>query len=397
VQISVVQPHELGAAEIAAWHSMQRATPSLAGPFLCPEFAIAVGRCRSRARVAVLSDGPQPVGFFAFERRRFGVGVPIGAGLTDFHGLVHAPGAEWDPRELLRACRIQAWEFDHLVPGQLPFQRYQAARVPSPYIDLGEGFEAYHAQLRKRSKSFCKNLAYKGRKLTRDVGEVRFVLDSADADGLRTLLSWKSQQYRRTGRIDRFAEAGIAGLVEALLEVRGDGFTGLLSLLYAGDELVAGHFGLGFDGILGGWFPAYNRDFRSYSPGLVGHLRLAEAAAQAGFTQIDLGKGAKDYKESLKSADSFVGEGIVTGRSALAAAHWARCTPAHWTLRQVKEHPGLFRAADQVLQRYGRVRSALRSPPRLDQPAAPQPGQPAGPRPAQRADAERAPAQWAEH
>jgi CelD/BcsL family acetyltransferase involved in cellulose biosynthesis len=397
VQISVAQPHELGAAEIAAWHSMQRATPSLAGPFLCPEFAIAVGRCRSRARVAVLSDGPQPAGFFAFERRRFGIGVPIGAGLTDFHGLVHAPGAEWDPRELLRACRIQAWEFDHLVPGQLPFRRYQAATVPSPYIDLGEGFDVYYAQLRQRSKSFCRNLAYKARKLTRDVGEVRFVLDSADTGGLRRLLSWKSQQYRRTGRIDRFSEPGIAEVVEALLDVRGDGFAGLLSLLYAGSELVSAHFGLRFDGILGGWFPAYDREFHSYSPGLVGHLRLAEASALAGITRIDLGKGAKDYKESLKSADGFVSEGIVTGRSPVAAVHWARCTQAHWTARQVKQHPGLFRAADQVLQRYGRVRSVLRSPPRLGQPADSPQGQPGEPRPGQRADAEPRPPQWAEH
>ena len=346
---------------------MQRATPSLANPFLCPEFAIAVGRCRSHARVAVLSDGPETVGFFAFERGRLGAGAPIGAGLTDFHGLVHAPGAEWDPRALLRACRIPAWEFDHLVPGQAPFQRYQAVTAPSPYIDLRDGFDTYYAKLRVKSSSFCRTISYKARKLARDAGEVRYVLDSCDLGALHTLMAWKSDQYRRTGRIDRFDQPGTIELVESLFDVRSDGFTGLLSFLYAGGEPVAGHFGLRFDDILGGWFPAYDRRFHKYSPGMVGHLRLAEAAAPAGIGQIDLGKGTKDYKESLKSADIFVGEGIVTRRSPVAALHWARCTPAHWTVRQVKQSPRLFRAADQVLQRYGRLRSALRRPPHLVQ------------------------------
>ena len=79
MQISVVRPDELGQNEVDAWHRMQRKTASLASPFLCPEFTLAVGGFRRGARVAVLSDGPELAGFFPFERRRLGVGVPIGA------------------------------------------------------------------------------------------------------------------------------------------------------------------------------------------------------------------------------------------------------------------------------------------------------------------------------
>src|SRR5689334_11411149 len=102
MQISVARPNELGSGEIAAWHSMQRQTPSLGNPFLSPEFAIAVGKFRPDARIAVLADGPTITGFFPFQRRRFGIGVPIAAGLNDCQGLIHAPGMEWDARELLR-------------------------------------------------------------------------------------------------------------------------------------------------------------------------------------------------------------------------------------------------------------------------------------------------------
>ena len=77
VAISVIRPSELGPTEIAAWQDMQRTTPALANPFLSPEFTIAVGRVRPNARVAVLTEGRDITGFFPFERRRLGVGVPI--------------------------------------------------------------------------------------------------------------------------------------------------------------------------------------------------------------------------------------------------------------------------------------------------------------------------------
>src|SRR5215469_10248612 len=143
VQISLARPHELGPDEIAAWHSMQRTTGSLANPFMSPEFAVAISRFRADARIAVLTDGPEVVGFFPFEKRRFGVGVPIGAGLSNRHGLIHVPAIEWDPGGLLRACKLSVWQFDYLAEGQRPFEHYAAAVTPSALIDLTDGFASY--------------------------------------------------------------------------------------------------------------------------------------------------------------------------------------------------------------------------------------------------------------
>ena len=168
MRISVIRPDELGPGDIAAWHTMQRSTASLANPFLCPEFAIAVSRVRPAARVAVLTDGPSLLGFFPFERRGLGVGVPIAAELTDCQGLIHAPGAEWDARELLRACRISVWQFDHLVDGQQPFEAYRSAVNPSPTIDLADGFDSYFKKLRAESPRFCSGLARRTRNLERE-------------------------------------------------------------------------------------------------------------------------------------------------------------------------------------------------------------------------------------
>jgi CelD/BcsL family acetyltransferase involved in cellulose biosynthesis len=351
VGISVVRPSELGSAEVAAWHGMQDRTPALASPFLSPEFTIAVGRIRSAARVAVLTEGHDITGFFPFERRRLGAGVPIAAGLTQYQGLVHAPGAEWDVRALLRACGISAWPFDHLVSGQKPFERYQATLVPSPVIDLSEGFAAYHASLRVAAPRFCSDVARKARKLAREVGELRTVADSREAGILRMLMGWKSEQYRRTGRPDQCSKPWIIELLDSLFATRASGLSGLLSVLYVGDIPVAAHFGLRSGPVLAHWFPAYDTRFARYSPGLIQHIRLVEESAASGVQLIDLGKGTKRYKETLKTGDQFIAEGIVARRSPLGAAHWACRAPQAWAIRQIRTHPPLFRAADTLLRR----------------------------------------------
>jgi CelD/BcsL family acetyltransferase involved in cellulose biosynthesis len=333
---------------------MQRDTASLANPFLSAEFTVAVGRFRPGARVAVLYDGPSIIGFFPFERRRLGAGVPIcGWPGTLCQGLVHAPDADWDPRDLLRGSRLSVWQFDHLVAGQKPFERYQAATEPSPVIDLSQGFAAYRAQLETKSPRFSRDIARRARSLARDAGELRFVADSRDVGLLRTLMAWKSEQYRRIAAVDRFDRPWVVGLTDALHATRGDHVTGVLSAIYAGDQPVAAQFGMRCGSVFAGWFTAYDPRFAKYSPGLVQFLRMAEELADAGVHTIDLGEGPAPWKERLKSHDIFVGSGIVTGRSMLAAAHRVSRTAADRTGRALFRRPRLYHAT-----RY--LRSAVR-------------------------------------
>jgi CelD/BcsL family acetyltransferase involved in cellulose biosynthesis len=355
VRITVVEPSELGENELAAWRTFQLRTPALGNPFLAPEFAVAVGRVRAATRVAVLEDDNAVVGFFPFERRSLGYGVAIAPGLTDCQGLVHAPGLQWDAHQLLRACDLAVWEFDHLVEGQRPFEPFQVLRAPSPVIDLRRGFECYLAE-RRRASSRIRDVARRRRRLDREVGIARLDFDSRDRQALRTLMAWKSAQYRRTGRTDRFAQPWVVALLEELMETRATGCSGLLSVLYAGDQMVAAHFGLRAPAVIPTWFPTYDTRFAPFSPGLMLHLDMAEAAAAGGIARIDLGRGAKDYKEWLKSYDLIVAEGRVRRASAAAALHWARRAPTRRLRHIVLENPALLRAADRALVSYGQLR-----------------------------------------
>ena len=147
-------------------------------------------------------------------------------------------------------------------------------------------------------------------------------------------------------------------MLDLLFATRTPSLTGTLSVMYAGEAPAAAHFGLRSDSMLAYWFTAYDVRLGRYSPGLIHHMQLAEESADAGVKLVDLGKGAKRYKETLKTGDLFVAEGIVTRPTLSAAAHWARRAPQAWVIRQIRAHPPLFRAADALLRRGAQVRNS---------------------------------------
>ncbi|MBT2508252.1 GNAT family N-acetyltransferase [Streptomyces sp. ISL-98] len=362
MDIHVHRPGELSAADRASWTAMQskahlHGSPELANPFLSPEFALAIGRYRRGVRIAVVREDGEPAAFFPHQRSATGVGRAIGLGVSDSQGLVHRPGFEWDARELLRACGLAVWEFDHLAQGQGPFEAGATGSFASPVIDTQDGYEAYLAYLRKNSPKFLKTTLAKERKLIRTVGELTYVHDERDPEALRTLMRWKSAQYRRTGRSDRFTQSWIIGLVDHLFHTRTESFSGLLSVLYADGRPIAAHFGPRTERIISCWFPAYDPAFAKFSPGLLMHLRIAEAAAADGTAYIDLGRGQKQYKDSLKTREIMVSEGWVMRRHPVALGQWARRAPVRALRNTVVERPELFEPADKLLKRIGEIRS----------------------------------------
>jgi CelD/BcsL family acetyltransferase involved in cellulose biosynthesis len=247
-----------------------------------PEFAVALGQVRPQARVAVIEgtgDDRGIVGFLPFERNLWGNGRALGLGVSDLQGAVLRPGTELRSEELLRACSLNSFTFDNLEGGRPPFAGHATGTYPSYVIDVGEGYPAYLEVLRRQSPKFLRTTLAKERRLGRQVGEVRFVFDERDPRALDTLMAWKSAQYRRTGRRDRFAREWISRLVRSLAATRARECAGVLSVLYAADRPVAAHFGLRSSTVLACWFPAYEPELAKYSPGLVLHLRMAEAAA----------------------------------------------------------------------------------------------------------------------
>jgi CelD/BcsL family acetyltransferase involved in cellulose biosynthesis len=121
---------------------------------------------------------------------------------------------------------------------------------------------------------------------------------------------------------------------------------------------VAAHFGPRSRTVFAAWFTAYDPELRYYSPGLIMHLRMAEAAGRQGVRLMDLGRGDKEYKDWLKTRELRVGEGFATRPHPVAAAHrlWRR--PVRGLRNTVLAHPALREPADRLLKMVGTLRTS---------------------------------------
>jgi CelD/BcsL family acetyltransferase involved in cellulose biosynthesis len=355
IRATICRPRELGDAELAQWHDMQRRTPALCHPFLSAEFAQSVDAVSDRARVAVLEDGSHLAGFFAYEHRAPRVARPLAGRVAYRQALIHAPDAFLPWPEVLRATGLRVAEFTDLTAAQLP--RGDAIAVSqSPIVDTSGGWDAYRDAARKRRR--LKNTMYLARRLEREAGSVEFNWGVLDAAELRQLIDWKSAQYRRSGWPNPFARRWVRELVDIVSAPRGN-LKPLFSSLRAGGKLVAVDLSLVFEDVYAGWFSAYNPEYSFYSPGAIRMLRTVEYACNDGYSYIDLARGDETYKRSFKNAFIDVGTGFVHAPSFIALGYRSVRAPTRAARAYVLDRPRVRSFVRSSLRRFGAAREAL--------------------------------------
>ena len=311
MNIRCIPAEQLTPEHVAAWAEFQRADAALQSPYFRPEFTQAVAAVRSDVEIGLLEEGGQPVGFFPFQRCRRNVARPVGGRLSDFQGVIARQDAVWDPRLLLRGCGLSAWHFDHLVASQQPFQPHHWNVVPSPYLDLSGGWEAYESQSRAVGKSWLPRALRKVRHAEREAGPLSIEIHCTSATVFQTLLQWKIEQYRRTRVPNVLGFGWTVALLERVLAAQGEGFSGMLSVLRFGDVPAAILLSMRSYDVLHTWFSAYRAEFAKLSPGLIFWLELAKAWPAMGIRRVDLGKGPEEYKTHMMSGATDVAEGSV--------------------------------------------------------------------------------------
>jgi CelD/BcsL family acetyltransferase involved in cellulose biosynthesis len=311
MKITTIAERELDPRLEARWLALQRADPALESAYFHPAFTRCVAAAKPGVEIAVMEDAGEAVGFFPFERTGASLGEPVGAFMSDYHGLVTAAGTSVDARELLRACRLDAFDFSHLPLERLPHGVRAEQVVASPFLDLADGYEAYVAQRRAAGSEVIGQTNRRERRLVREIGAVRFEAHESDPAVLETVLAWKSAQYLRTTGDDIFRLGWTRDLLAAVHATQADGFAGTLSTLYAGDRLIAGHFGMRSRSSWHYWFPAYDPEFSKYSPGLILILKMAESAPRMGARIVDLGTGALLYKDRLATGSVALAAGAM--------------------------------------------------------------------------------------
>lgn len=287
MKIQTLPLKDLSASLQGEWREWQKASASLRGPCFHPLLFKTVGAHFDRTHVLVLEDGNQR-GFLPFQLAtgpRLAEPVP----LCDYQMIVGSPGARWDIRKILSSARLVAWDFSHLLVDTVGDEpNFSGPTIYTRQIDLHAGYDRYVEDLRLAGKT-QKNLKEKRKKLERDLGPVRFVALDADPARLESIFTWKGQRF------GEFSESTRACL-RALHRTHADGFRGVLSSLWAGDTLVAVHFGMVADGTLFYWFPAFNPELSRYTPGALLIQDLIANLSQFKATILDLGPGGEGYK-----------------------------------------------------------------------------------------------------
>lgn len=313
LDIETLHPADLAPADVALWRAFALANPVLASPLLGPDFAQAVGRVREDARVAVIRRDGETIGFLAHHRRPGGVARPIGAPLSDYHGLVAKPGVAIDAAQVLRAADLAVFRYTGLVD---PAGAFAAeAAIPAYVIDTQGDAEAYLEAVRAGSPKKIKNYRRLDNKLGREMGQVVLKAGDDSQDAFDQLIALKREQIARTGVHDFLRPQWTRDLFQSLFERREGEFSGLMINLYAGDQLVAGHFGVRQGAIYHPWIASTNPAFGAWSPGQIFFLRAIAAMPQLGLTRYDLGPGADHYKHSYGLSRTLIADGAATAAS----------------------------------------------------------------------------------
>jgi len=355
VQIDLIRPDELTAEQAALWAAWQAADPALDTAFLTPQWVRAVERAHrgapSHLGVAVLHEAGETRGFLGLKLGAV-TALPAGAPMCDYQGLVLAPGASVDPRELVAGLGLHRLDFTHWIADQPAFAPHMRGVCRSRIIDIGESYAAYEAERRAAGTSVLKDIDKKRRKIERELGEVRFTAVSRATTDFDQLIAWKRDQLRRTRQTDIFAPAWTRTLLADLFESRDPDFGGALFTLHVAGKLAAAQFNLRGRSGLHCWIIAHDAALERYSPGMLMFQDILRWMEATPYRHLDLGPGEVRFKLQLANAGRDVGHGFVGVPSPAAfvrdAAYRVRQAAEALPLGRVSELPGkAMRRMDQ--------------------------------------------------
>jgi CelD/BcsL family acetyltransferase involved in cellulose biosynthesis len=284
----------------------------------------------------------------------------IGSPLSDYHGLVSRADAGLDAAEVLRAADLTAYRYTGLIDPHGVFGPGRDQDRPR-HRPAGGDAGAYLEAVRAASPKKIKNWRRLDSKLEREMGAIELVAADRSREAFDQLIAWKREQLERTGVHDFLRPDWVRGLLTDLFQKQTGPFQGLMINLYAGGQLVAGHFGVRLNGVYHPWIASTNPAYGEWSPGQIFFMRAIAAMPGLGLHHYDLGPGHDHYKGAYALSQVQIGDGTATaatmaGRVAQLAGRRAghgrlarrgsgrTAEPAHGGHRQRRADPGRARA-----------------------------------------------------
>jgi CelD/BcsL family acetyltransferase involved in cellulose biosynthesis len=317
MRVENIHPKDLSDSDVAAWRSFLGGDPELSSPYLTPDWAKLVAAHRNDVRVAIYRDATgAAVGFLPVQRCGDFAAMPAGGPICDYQALVAKPGVTLDLALAPKALAVGRIDLTAGLVHNAVGPRLLTSEA-GHVVRFTDGYEAWCAQrLAAGTKTIVKTRK-KLAKMTRDLGvDVTFDAFSRDKDVFETLMTWKREQMRRTGVKDIFEHKWIDGVVRGAFAAPADDhhFGGAMFVLRVEGAPAAVLFCLRAGKALHAWYVAHDNHWAQHSPGLIVFVEAIRAAAEAGYTELDLGPGDYQFKESLANARRPVGAGFIAGQ-----------------------------------------------------------------------------------
>ncbi len=324
IETSIKNVNDLTTREAACWERFRRENRALYSPYFRLAYAQIVASLCKDVHVLVIRRNGQPIAFLPFQAKigpfgRVGFARPVGAPMTDYHGFICAEDLHLDVISVLKQAGFGVWHFSGLVDSCDLMRPYVKNPVPCTVMNLPDGAEAWRAGRDASYRRHLKNHRRQVRK-TAELGKREFLFQTDRQDIYDQLMTWKTEQFARTGKYNVIAAPWVRNMLDILwkrgarAEFRAD-----MHALLIGGEPAAIDLGL-TDGVtFHSWIIAYNSKFHKVGPGIQLLEALIDTASELGYRRIDLGEGIDGYKRHYATREASVSSGFIAVSGPAAA------------------------------------------------------------------------------
>jgi len=312
IEISIKAWADLTDQDRIAWTALRTQNTHLYSPYFDIAYSDLIDKLCGDVRVIHVAKKGLAIGFLPFQGS-VNFARPVGAPMTDYHGFICSAQPEFLAKEALQTAGIGTFHFGGLIDPTNAIKGPMQTTMDCTMMDISATAEQWRMLRDGSYRRSLKSLRRRIRKSEEEFGTPRTILCSHDLDVFNTLIQWKRQKFRETGKYDVLSVDWTFNLIKTLWQ---DGFNGLrcdMHGLYFGDRLAAIDLGLTDGPTFHSWIVAYDSALHNLSPGIQLLESLIDNATDLGYSRIDLGAGTEGYKRHY-ATDAIA---IKTGFTAL--------------------------------------------------------------------------------
>lgn len=327
LHIELIGAGELTDSQRSLWMGMRAQNPALYSPYFHPDYAQIISQLQDDAYIALIHENETLIGFLPFQQRRKNASArPIGAPMTDYHGIISQSTPSFGLEHVMKQAHIGAFHMPAQMNANVEASENTDAISPeetSPCAVMRlTDFESPQSWRDSRDSSYRRHLKSTRRRIKKTEGEHgarSFIWQSAEREHFDLLIDWKQKKFADTGKYDVLSVGWTLSLLETLwargpeAALRCD-----LHVMLVGGKPAAMDLGLSDGTSFHSWIVGYDNALHTLSPGMQLLEALIDEAPQLGYENIDLGAGLDGYKKHYASWPHAARSKLYIGRGASA-------------------------------------------------------------------------------